>query len=73
MKLIATSLDHGQLKHTEIELPKGFLDISLEMDTGMIFQIVADDSEDSIFISEKTFRKLSIEPNFANGIKVKGI
>jgi hypothetical protein len=73
MKLIVSSLNHGQLIHNEIELPKGFLDISLEMDSGPIFQIVTDDMEDSIFVSEKTFRHLAIEPKSANHFKVKGI
>lgn len=73
MKIIATSLDHGQLKHTELDLPEGFLDLSFEFENGAIFQIVADDNEDALHISEKTYRKLAIEPKSTNLIKIKGV
>ena len=73
MKLIVSSLDNGNLKHKEIELPDRFLNISLELESGMIFQLNVNDAEDSIDVREVTFRHIVLEPKAANTITVKGI
>lgn len=73
MKLIITSIDHGNLKHEEIELPEQFLDISLELNSGPIFQIDIDDNEEVLNIRETTYRKLALMPTSSNGVNLKGI
>lgn len=73
MKLIISSIDNGNLKHEEIELPERFLDLSIELSTGPIFQINIDKDEQTFDLREVTFRHLALFPTAANSITVKGL
>lgn len=73
MKLFITSHPNGQLTHTEVELPERFLGLSVELESGAIFQIdTTDDNEEALEIREATFRKISITPASSNSIQLKG-
>ena len=74
MKLVITTLEAGNLKHTEVELAEQTLDISVELANGVIFQFTpTSDLEESLEIRETTYRKLAIEPKSSNTLTLKGI
>jgi len=74
MKLIVTSLDAGgNLKHEEVELPERFLDLSIELETGPIFQVNVSDDEQVINLRENTFRHLALFPEGSNSVTIKGL
>lgn len=73
MKLILTSIKDGNIHHEEIALPERFLDISIELNTGPIFQLNVSDDEQVIDLREVTFRHLALFPTAANGITIKGL
>lgn len=73
MKLIITSLKNGNLHHEEVELPERFLDVSIELDSGPIFQMNVSDDKQTIDFRETTFRHLAIFPSSGNTITIKGV
>ena len=74
MKLIISSLEAGRIKHTEVELPEKFLDLSIELATGPIFQIgAADDNEQVLEVREVTYRSFAIFPQAQNTLHIKAL
>jgi hypothetical protein len=73
MKLIITSIEGHYLKHEEVELPERFLDLSIELDSGPIFQVNVSDDEQVLTLREKTYRHLALFPESANAITIKGL
>jgi hypothetical protein len=73
MKLILTSIENGYLQHTEVELPERFLDLSIELETGPIFQVNVSDDEQVLNLREKTYRSLAFFPESANSVTIKGL
>jgi hypothetical protein len=73
MKLVFTSMKNGNLTHEEVELPERFLDLSIELKTGPIFQVNVSDDEQVLNVREVTFRHLALFPESANSLTIKGL
>lgn len=74
MKLVATTIT-GDMRHVNIELPEGTVDLSISLieDMGPIFGISLSDDGNTLEIREKTFRRFSVQPSSANTLELKAI